>query len=68
MTILMQICPGLLAVALAASLAACGKDAAGPAQADAKPQPEVVANDCRTPDAQTSQRGCRPLTKTMGSL
>ena len=68
MPLLFHLGPGLLAISLAALLAGCGSESAGPLQADSAPQPQVVANDCRAPGAQTTQRGCKPVTKTMGSL
>ena len=69
MKVLFQITPGLLALSLAASLVACSNENAAPAEeAGAAPQGQVVATDCRSPNAQTTQRGCRPATRMLGSL
>ena len=68
MTFLIQLIPGLLALSLAASLAACADDEATPAQPGVVTQAQVVANDCRAPNAQTAQRGCRPGLPTANSL
>jgi hypothetical protein len=68
MMTLLELTPGLLALSLAASLVACTNDNAAPAEADAAPQGKVVANDCRSPNSQSTQRGCRPTTRTLGSL
>jgi hypothetical protein len=64
----LEFIPGLLALSLAASLVACSNENAAPAEADAASRGQVVANDCRSPNAQTTQRGCRPTTRMMGSL
>jgi len=68
MTVLLELIPGLLALSLAASLVACSNDNAAAAEADAASRGQVVANDCRSPNAQSTQRGCRPVTRMMGSL
>jgi hypothetical protein len=68
MTFLLQIASGLLAVALAASLTACGSDGDATLDSTVARQGKVVANDCRAPDAQSTQRGCRPTTRMMGKL
>jgi len=68
MLFLLELTPGLLALSLAASLVACGNEEAAPAEADAASRRQVIANDCRSPGAQTTQRGCRPTTTRMGSL
>ena len=63
-----QFSPGVLAIALAASLAACGTHSDTTRDSTLAPQGAVVANDCRSPDAQSTQRGCRPTTRMMGGL
>ena len=63
MTTLIRFLPCLLTVALAASMAGCQnpiESQGGTTQA--------IANDCRSPNALTSQRGCRPATRIMGGL
>ena len=67
MTSLLAFMPGLLAVALAASLAACGSESDAPSAISAAPQSQAVANDCRSPSAQTTQRGCRPVTRMIAT-
>lgn len=69
MTSLLQIPLCVVTIALAGALAGCA-DEAGPAsaQSPSSPQATVVANDCRSPNALSSQRGCRPATRVMGSL
>jgi hypothetical protein len=64
----LQLTPGLLAVALAASLAACGSDSDATQDSTVARQGKVVANDCRSPDAQSTQRGCRPTSRMLGKL
>ena len=54
----------LVAAALAGLLAGCGDGTVSSAPA-LSPQGAVVANDCRSPDSLSSQRGCRPSTRVM---
>ena len=67
MSFLLQLPRGLLAVALAASLAACGSDTGSPPAANAAAPGQVVANDCRSPNAQTTQRGCRSASRMLAT-
>jgi hypothetical protein len=67
MMFLLQLTPGLLAVALAASLAACGSQSDPTLDSTVAPQGQVVANDCRSPNAQTTQRGCKPVTRMIAT-
>jgi hypothetical protein len=63
--------PVLFAIALTGLLAACDNSSQAQSAATLSPPPPasaVVANDCRAPHAQSTQRGCRPATKVMGSL
>lgn len=68
MTTLLQHTPSLLAIGLAGLLAACGNASESESAASAAKQGQVVANDCRSPDAQSTQRGCRPLARMLGKL
>ena len=52
---------------LAAALAACGSDTETVSAPRATPKDQVVANDCRSPDAQSAQRGCRPITRAVAA-
>ena len=52
---------------LALALAACGSDTEPASAKSASPQGQIVANDCRSPDAQTTQRGCRPITRAVAA-
>ena len=61
MKFLLQFTPGLLAIGLAATLTACGDDAV-PVDSPAV-QKQAVANDCRSPAAQSTQHGCKPATR-----
>jgi hypothetical protein len=67
MMFLPHLTPGLLTLALAALLAACGSETGSPSAVGAAPQGQLVANDCRSPNAQATQRGCRPLTRTIAT-
>ena len=57
----------LTPILLAVALAACGSDTEPASASSAAPQGQVVANDCRSPDAQTTQRGCRPITRAVAT-
>ena len=63
----LQITPGVLAIALAASLTACGSDSNATLDSTLAPPGQVVANDCRSPNAQSTQRGCRPVTRMIAN-
>ncbi len=67
MKYLLQITPGILAIALAASLAGCGSDSGPTLDSTLAPPGQVVANDCRSPNAQSTQRGCRPVTRMIAN-
>lgn len=71
MSSIIELTPALFAITLAGLLAACDRSSQTPSAATVSPQSTagaVVANDCRSPQAQSTQRGCRPVTKVMGSL
>ena len=68
MKFVLQLTPGLLALSLAACLAACGSDGDATQDSTVARQGKVVAHDCRAPDAQSTQRGCRPTTRMVGKL
>lgn len=71
MSSIIEFTPVLFAIALASLLAACDKSGQAQSAATLPSQPAagaVVANDCRSPHAQSTQRGCRPATRVMGSL
>lgn len=63
-----QLTSGLLALSLAGLLSACGNAIDSAAAPKDALQSQAVANDCRAPTAQSTQRGCRPVTRTLGSL
>ena len=63
MTSFIRFLPCLLAVVLTASVAGC--------QNNIEPQAgtkQAIANDCRLPNALSSQRGCRPAMQMVGGL
>jgi len=71
MSSIIDLTPVLFAIALTGLLAACDNGSAPQSAATLSPQSAagtVAPNDCRSPNAQTTQRGCRPVTKVMGSL
>ena len=68
MNLPLQITPGVLVIALAAALAACGSDSETTLDSTATQQGQAVANNCRSPNAQSTQHGCKPVTRMMGSL
>jgi hypothetical protein len=67
MTSLLPLTPGLLALGLAGLLTACGNSSGPAAAPQASPRGQVAANDCRSPNAQSTQRGCRPVTRTIAT-
>ena len=67
MMFLLQITTRVLAIALAASLAACGSESGPALDSTLAPPAQVVANDCRSPNAQSTQRGCRPVTRMIAN-
>ncbi|MFC5496342.1 hypothetical protein ACFPOE_02255 [Caenimonas terrae] len=70
MPCIFELTPVLFALTLSGLLAGCDKSGGPQSAAVVAPGPAgaVVANDCRSPNAQTTQRGCRPATRLMGSL
>jgi hypothetical protein len=66
-----ELTPCLFAIALAGLLTACDSNSDPRSVASPSPQSAagtVIANDCRSPDAQSTQRGCRPTTHLLGGL
>lgn len=68
MTSLLQLSPYIVATALAGALAGCSGSTGPASEPSLSPQSAVVANDCRLPNAQSTQRGCRPALRVIGSL
>jgi hypothetical protein len=71
MSSIIELTPVLFAITLTGLLSACDRNSQTQSAATLSPRSAPgagVANDCRSPQAQSTQRGCRPVTKVMGSL